>query len=73
MHYRYLTNTNFAPETVAKICEAFEMTVKAMHDCGQPDVVQEVLAKRIIGLAQQGITDPHELSNRALSDLGVPP
>jgi len=70
--HRYLANTHFKPETVAKICEAFEIAKRAMHDHGQPELIQEILARKIIDLAQRGETNPARLSQRALHDLGLP-
>jgi hypothetical protein len=69
--HRYLANTHFKPETVAKVCKAFEIAKRAMHDHGQPEVIQEILAKKIIDLAHQGETNPAKLSQRALNDIGL--
>jgi hypothetical protein len=70
--YRYLANTSFDPPTPTKICETFDMATKAMHDCGQPELIQEILAKKIIGPAGQGETEPDALSKRALTCIGLP-
>lgn len=70
--HRYITTASFDPQTVSKMCAAFDMAKEAMHDCGQPEVVHEILANKIIGLARQGETDPIELSKRALSGIGLP-
>jgi hypothetical protein len=70
--HRYLANTHFKPETIAKICEAFELAKRAMHDHGQPELIQEILARKIIDLAQHGENNPAKLSRRALHDIGLP-
>jgi len=54
------------------MCAAFDMAKKAMHDCGQPELVHEILANKIIGLAREGESDPIELSKRALAGIGLP-
>jgi hypothetical protein len=70
--HRHLTTASFDPRTVAKMCAAFDLAKKAMHDCGQPELVYEILANKIIGLAREGETDPIELSKRALTGIGLP-
>jgi hypothetical protein len=42
-----------------------------LHDKGQPDVVQEVIARRIIDFASTGEREPGELARRALRALGL--
>jgi hypothetical protein len=39
----------------------------SLHDRGQPEVVREVIAKRIIEAAQRGVVDPASLCADALS------
>jgi hypothetical protein len=60
----------FDPETVKTLCDAFEKARKSLHDTGQPSIVNEVIAERLISLAQQGERDPDQLCERALSALG---
>ncbi len=50
--------------------EAFDCACRALHDQGQPDIVQEVIAKRIIELAKAGEHDPDRLCERVLKALG---
>ena len=69
---RYLANGSFDPQTVASMCAAFDLAKKAMNDCGQPELVHEILAGKIIGLAREGESNPIELSRRALKRLGLP-
>jgi hypothetical protein len=40
------------------------------RDLGQPDLVREILARRIIEVARTGECDPDELCARALQALG---
>jgi len=60
----------FDPEAVAVLCAAFEKARKSLHDTGQPPVVQEVIARRIIACAQRGERDPDKLCEDALAALG---
>jgi hypothetical protein len=53
--------------------EAFDRVTRGLHDRGQPAVVQEVLAKRIIDLAAWGERDAIIIASRALESLGLQP
>jgi hypothetical protein len=50
--------------------EAFDAACKELHDRGQPAVVYEVIAKRIIEAARKGERDPGRLRNAGLAALG---
>lgn len=43
---------------------------KELHDTGQPAIVYEVIAKRIIDAAKNGECDPVRLRNAGLAELG---
>jgi hypothetical protein len=49
---------------------AFDDACKALHDRGQPPIVYEVIAKRIIDAAKNGERDPVRLRNAGLMALG---
>jgi hypothetical protein len=57
--------------TVPSLMEAFERACKDLHDTGQPEIVREVIALRIIQIAASGERDPVRLSAAALVSLGV--
>ena len=50
--------------------EAFDAACKELHDKGQPTLVYEVIAKRIIDAAKKGERDPVRLRNAGLAALG---
>jgi hypothetical protein len=52
------------------MCAAFDKARKTLHDNGQPEIVYEVIARRIIALAQQGERNPDKLCEGALMALG---
>ena len=62
--------TAFEPEVVKALCDAYDRALRSLYDSGQPDLVNEIIAKRIISLAQQGERDPGKLCSGALSALG---
>ena len=63
-------STAFDPETVKVLCDAYDKARASMHDAGQPQIVHEVIAQRIIAMAKQGERDPKRLSAAALIGLG---
>jgi hypothetical protein len=50
--------------------EAFDSACKELHDTGQPPIVYEVIAKRIIDGVRAGERDPVRLRNVGLAALG---
>ena len=57
----------FDPGTVETLGKAYDMALAALHDIGQPEVVREVLARRIIAAARKGERDPAALCAIALA------
>ena len=60
----------FDDETTAAMSEAFEKACQSMHDWGQPDNINKIIAKRIAKLAGRGERDPDQLCEQALKSLG---
>ena len=50
---------------------AFERACRSLHDKGQPDLVRELVAERIIQLANEGERDPSALCAKALKAFGI--
>ena len=50
--------------------KAFDRACQSLHDNGQPDLVRQIIAKRIIEVARKGERDLDELCARALQPLG---
>jgi hypothetical protein len=50
--------------------EAFDAACKDLDEAGQPSVVYEAVAKRIIEVAKSGERDPNKLRDRALTAFG---
>lgn len=64
-------NAAFDPETIDALCAAYDLALKSLQDTGQPSLVTEVIAQRIIDEAEKGHRDPHTLAAGALSALGL--
>lgn len=61
--------TVFDDQATKIMGEAFDAACKEMHDSGQPAIVYEVIAKRIIDATRGGERDPVRLRNLALAAL----
>jgi hypothetical protein len=59
----------FDPDALEKLGTAYDLAVAALDDIGQPTVVREAIAQRIIRAAQKGERDPAELCSMALVAL----
>ena len=62
----------FDPQATQLMGSAYERACQALHDIGQPDTVKEIIARRIIEVAQTGERDVDRLCERALRALGFP-
>ena len=69
----FLRGRTFSPEQTRLMGLAFEKASAGLHDSGQPAVVQEIIAKRIVDLAMLGERDPERLALQALQALGIEP
>ena len=63
----------FDLKAVEAICEAYSKTRKSLHDTGDPDLVDEIIALRILSLAKQVERDPDRLRAGALAALTITP
>ena len=68
-----ISDRAFDAEVTALICQAFDLTCQAFHDAGQPELVKEIIAKRIIEIAGRGERDPQKMREAALNSLGLAP
>ena len=63
-------NRGFDDEATQILGKAYDIACRSLHRKGQPPVVQELLAKKIIEAAQHGERDPDRLAGIALAMLG---
>ena len=59
--------TAFDTETVKTLCDAYDKARKSFHDTGQPRIVNEIIAQRMIAQAEKGERDPDRLCAGACS------
>jgi hypothetical protein len=67
-----LSTGNFDDAIVRTIGGAFDAACKELKDAGQPDVVHEVMVKRIIAAARRGERNMTRLRDAALTGLTKP-
>jgi hypothetical protein len=58
----------FGPEAIAAMGEAFDAACKDLGNIGQPEIMREVIAGRIIAAARFGERDPVRLRKATLRD-----
>ena len=61
---------DFDDEATRLMGEAFDAACKGLRDTGQPALVREIIAKRIIEAAKKGERDLFRLRNAGLAALG---
>lgn len=59
----------FDCDTIAVLAAAYERAASGLRARGQPEVMREVIARRIITLAAKGERDPERLYAAALAGL----
>ena len=65
---KYIAGSVFSPDTIARMTTALDgvRTVLNLHDPNDPMI--ETVAKKIVSLASQGVTDPDEIRRLVLAD-----
>ena len=69
--YRLLQNSAFTPEDIAPLVTAYEDCLRALKLTDRSDPITEIVAKKIIELAQTGIRDSARLGQLALQEIGI--
>jgi hypothetical protein len=62
----FMEDGRFEREAIVAMSKAYEVSLKDLHDTGQPEVVLEIIAGRIIAAARTGERDPGRLREAAL-------
>jgi hypothetical protein len=67
----FFSQNVFDAEAAKAMGEAFDAACAELGDGGQPALVKEIIAKRIIAAAETGERDPLRLCAKALDTLGL--
>lgn len=69
--YRLLQKSALAPEDFRCLEDAYERTLRALCLKDRNDPLTELIAKKIIQIAESGLRDPAQISARAIEEFGV--
>jgi hypothetical protein len=69
--YRLLKNSTLEPEEISHITEAYEQTLRTLSLKDRDDPLTEMIARKIIKLAQTGVHDATQLSVLTIAELGI--
>jgi hypothetical protein len=58
-------------ETVRVMDDAFDQICQHLQDTGQPEIVREVIAEKIVAAAKRGERDPVRLRDIVLGSFGL--
>jgi hypothetical protein len=65
---KFIPGATFGPETIKAMTTAFEK-IRTILNLGNPDdPLVEVVAKKVVSLASQGVSDPKEIERRVIAD-----
>ncbi|WOH53783.1 hypothetical protein [Bradyrhizobium sp. sBnM-33] len=69
--YLHLQTHAMGPKEVSRIIEAYERTLRVFCVKDRDDPLTEMIAKKIIKIAQTGIKDPAQISALAIKELEI--
>jgi hypothetical protein len=67
---KYIAGASFDPDTITRMVTAFEKACAILNAAGTDPLV-ETVAKKIVSLASQGVTDPDEMWRRVVADTDL--
>jgi len=70
--YRLLQNMPMGPEDIRRLTAAFEQALRTLGIVDRSDPLAELLARKIIEVAQTGIREPADISAQAIKEIGIP-
>jgi hypothetical protein len=65
---KYIPGSYFDPGTIARMITAFENVRAILNISDANDPLVGTVAKKILSLASQGVTDPDEITRRVVAD-----
>jgi hypothetical protein len=68
---RLLQNQPIGPEEISRLVAAYEQALRGIGLVDRNDPLSEMVAKKVIKIAQTGVRDPSDIAARAIVELGV--
>jgi hypothetical protein len=65
---KYIPGATFDPETIKNMATAFEKLQTILKIKISDDPLMAIVAKKIVSLASQGISDPEEIERLVIAD-----
>jgi hypothetical protein len=69
--FRLTKDSAFGPHQIKVMTEAYEATLKALHLKPGTEPINELIAKKIIGIVQAKEHDPKRICARTIKELGT--
>jgi hypothetical protein len=70
--YRLLQNMPMGPEAISRLTTAYEQALRTIGIVDRDDPLAELLARKIIEIAQTGVREPSDISTLAIKEIGIP-
>lgn len=67
--YRLLKNCSLEPKEIGRITDAYERALHILCVKDRDDPLTEMIARKIIKIAQTGVDDPAQISALAIKEL----
>ena len=67
-----LENSAFGPDEIKSMTTAYEDALRVLGFVDRTDAITEIVAKKVIEIAQTGERDPFRIRARAIADLRIP-
>jgi len=69
--YRLLQNMPMGPEEITRLTTAYEQALRTIGIVDRGDPLAELLAKKIVQVAQTGVREPADISAQAIKEIGI--
>ncbi|HLH10934.1 MAG TPA: hypothetical protein VKV77_03520 [Methylovirgula sp.] len=70
---RHFENLVFGPEEISRMTAAYESALDELDLADRTDPLTEIIAKKIVEVAQTGEINPARITRRALLELDIRP
>ena len=69
---RLLKGSPLEPELIRSLEAAYKKTLRIIGLVDRDDPITEMIARKIVEIAQTGVHDPAQLSAIAIKEIGIP-
>jgi hypothetical protein len=70
--HRLLQNRPLGPEEINRLATAYEQALQGIGLVDREDPLAEMVAKKVIEIAQTGVRDPKDIAALAVMNLSTP-